>query len=197
VNHYPLFLNLTGQPVVVIGAGKVATRKIRSLLTGKANVTVISPVATRSIQSLAQRDRLRWRRRRYRDGDLRGCRVVIVATDNTNLNERVCRQAQRAGLLVNCAAPPSAGNFIVPSVVRKNGITLAISTGGVSPALARQLRRQLEQFLGDEYAGLVRSLGKLRRDTPQAVANTRQRAALYRQAVRQGLRKIKKGKSST
>jgi precorrin-2 dehydrogenase/sirohydrochlorin ferrochelatase len=195
--HYPIYLNLAGQRALVVGAGRVATRKVKSLLAAKADVVVVSPHATPAICACAQRDRLHWRQRCYRKGDLRGCRIVIVATDDTSLNERICRQARRAGLLVNCAAPPSAGNFIVPSVVRKNGITLAISTGGVSPALARQLRRELEQFLGDEYAGLVRSLGKLRRDAQRTVADSQQRAALYRQAVRQGLRKIKKGKSST
>ena len=150
--RYPLFLDLAGQPVVVIGAGKVATRKIRTLLAAPANVTVISPTASAAIRQFARADRVRWRRRRYRRGDLRGARLVIAATNDQAINELVCTEAKRRRLLVNCVAPPSAGNFIVPALVRRGGILLAISTGGASPAFAKQLRRELERFLDGGYS---------------------------------------------
>ena len=153
--RYALFLDLTNQPTFVVGAGVVATRKIRSLLAAKANVTVISPKATPAIRRMK---RIRWLRRRYRRGDLRGARLVVAATDNQEVNRQVCAEAKRRKLLVNCIAPPEAGNFIVPSLVRRGGITLAISTGGLSPALAKRLRQELEVYLNDKYAGL-----KLRR----------------------------------
>src|ERR1044071_3677971 len=132
--RYPLFLDLADEPVVVIGAGKVALRKIRSLLTAGALVTVISPEASRLPKSV------RWLRRRYRRGDLAGARLVVAATHDLEVNRQVCAEAKRRRQLVTCIAPPSAGNFIVPAVARRGRLTVAVSTGGVSPALAKRLR---------------------------------------------------------
>jgi precorrin-2 dehydrogenase/sirohydrochlorin ferrochelatase len=141
---YPIFLNLAGQRVVVVGAGKVATRKIRNLRKAGARVTVISPVATAAIR---RKIGLRWQRRRYRPGDLRGATLVIAATNDPAVNRQVCAEAKRRRQLVNCIAPPEAGNFIVPSVVRRGAFTIAISTGGASPAKAKALRKKLERML--------------------------------------------------
>src|ERR1043166_4327285 len=129
--HYPLFLNLANQPVVVIGAGVIAARKIRSLLAAGASVTVISPKAYRLPKAV------RWLRRRYRRGDLAGARLVVAATDNQEVNRQVCAEAKRRRQLVNCIAPPSAGNFIVPAVARRGRLTAAVSTGGRSLSLAQ------------------------------------------------------------
>jgi precorrin-2 dehydrogenase/sirohydrochlorin ferrochelatase len=181
--RYPIFLDLTGVPVIVIGAGRVATRKIRSLLAAGAVVTVISPVATVSIAARASRGsglppatrfrapagraqkgaptkpkrvpRLRWRRRRYRPGDLRGAALVVAATNDRAVNEAVCREARRRKLLVNCVAPPEAGNFIVPATLRRGKITLAISTGGANPGTAKALRQALARRWPRDYAPLA------------------------------------------
>jgi precorrin-2 dehydrogenase/sirohydrochlorin ferrochelatase len=161
--RYPLFLDLADQPVVVIGAGAVATRKIRTLLASQANVTVISPDASMPVRRMALTKRLRWVRRRYRRGDLRGARLAVAATDDLAVNQLVCTEANRRKLLVNCIAPPAAGTFIVPSQVRRGGITIAISTGGASPAFAKQLRHDLERFLGKEYPQLLKRMSADRR----------------------------------
>jgi precorrin-2 dehydrogenase/sirohydrochlorin ferrochelatase len=161
--RYPLFLDLTNQSAVVIGAGSVATRKIRTLLRARATVTVISPKATASIRRLAQMNRVRWVRRSCRRGDLRGARLVIAATDDLAVNQMICTEAKRRNLLVNCIAPPAAGNFFVPSLVQRGGISLAISTDGASPAFAKRLRRDLEHFLGDEYPQILKTLSAARR----------------------------------
>jgi precorrin-2 dehydrogenase / sirohydrochlorin ferrochelatase len=161
--RYPLFLDLTGQRVVVIGAGSVAARKIRTLLAAGAVVTVVSPKASAPIRRLAQTKHIRWLRRRYRRGDLHGTRLAVAATDDLTVNRLVSVEAKRRKLLVNCIAPPAAGNFIVPSQVRRGGITLAISTGGTSPAFAKRLRRDLERFLGHGYPQLLNEMGAVRR----------------------------------
>jgi precorrin-2 dehydrogenase / sirohydrochlorin ferrochelatase len=161
--RYPLFLDLSNQSAVVIGAGRVATRKIRTLLRVRATVTVISPQATASIRRLAQTKRVRWVRRRYRAGDLRGVCLAIAATDDLAMNRIICAEAKRRNLLVNCIAPPASGNFLVPSLVRRGGISLAISTDGASPAFAKRLRRDLEHFLGDEYPKLLKAMSAARR----------------------------------
>jgi precorrin-2 dehydrogenase/sirohydrochlorin ferrochelatase len=163
--RYPLFLDLSGQSVVVIGAGGVATRKIRTLLGTGALVTVISPSASATIRKLAGAMRVRWVRRHYHRGDLSGARLAIAATDDVAVNELVCAEAKRRNLLVNCIVPPSAGNFIVPAQARRGGITLAISTGGASPAFAKRLRRDLERFLGREYPELLKRMSAARRAT--------------------------------
>ena len=163
--RYPLFLDLTDQPVVVIGAGKVATRKIRSLTAAGASVTVISPAATAAIR---QMKRVRWLRRQYRAGDLRGARLVVAATDDAAVNCRVCAEAHRRKLLVNCITPPAAGNFIVPSVVRRGGITLAISTGGASPAFAKKLRQEVEGVLGRGYVRALKAMAANRKGRSRA-----------------------------
>jgi precorrin-2 dehydrogenase/sirohydrochlorin ferrochelatase len=159
VNYYPIFLDLTGQPVTVIGAGKVAARKIRSLLAAGADVTVISPAALPAVQRM----KITWQRHCYRPGDLRGARLVIAATSDLAVNDAVCREARRRGLLVNCIAPPTAGNFIVPAVARRGGIALAISTGGASPAFAKLLRQELERFLAHGYVPRLRAMAATRR----------------------------------
>ncbi|HVM62973.1 MAG TPA: bifunctional precorrin-2 dehydrogenase/sirohydrochlorin ferrochelatase [Verrucomicrobiae bacterium] len=166
--HYPLFLDLSGQPVAVVGAGNVATRKIRTLLATNARVTVISPAAGAAIRRLVREKRVRWLRRPYRRGDLARARLAIAATDDLLVNRAVCAEANRRKILVNCIAPPSAGNFIVPSQVRRGGITLAISTGGASPAFAKRLRRDLERFLGDRYPRLLRMMSAARRARKRA-----------------------------
>lgn len=164
--RYPLFLDLTAQPVTVIGGGQVATRKIRTLLKARADVTIISPTASSPIARLATAGKVTWIRRPYRRGDLSRARLVIAATDDIDLNRRVCADAKRHQLLVNCVAPPDAGNFIVPASIQRNGLTLAISTSGASPAIAKQVRRDLEQFLRAEYAGVARRLRKSKATRP-------------------------------
>ncbi len=161
--RYPLFLDLAGQRVVVVGAGRVAARKIRTLLTAGAVVTVVSPKASATIRRLVQTEHILWARRRYRRGDLRGAWLAVAATDDLTVNMLVCTEAKRRRLLVNCIAPPTAGNFIVPSQVRRGGIALAISTGGTSPAFAKRLRRDLERFLGRGYPQLLKEMGAARR----------------------------------
>jgi precorrin-2 dehydrogenase/sirohydrochlorin ferrochelatase len=146
--RYPLFLNLQDQPVTVVGAGQVATRKIRSLLDAGAAVTVISPEALRLPKTV------RWLKRPYRRGDLRGAVLVVAATDDQDVNRRVCVEAKRRRQLVNCITEPAAGNFIVPAVARRGGITLAISTGGANPSLAKKLRQELERWLSRRYGAL-------------------------------------------
>jgi precorrin-2 dehydrogenase/sirohydrochlorin ferrochelatase len=161
--RYPLFLDLTKQKVVVVGGGKVATRKIRALLAAAAAVTVISPKVTPAIRQWAQAKRIRWVRRPYHAGDLRRACLVVSATDREEINRRVCAEARRRKLLVNSAAPPSAGNFIVPSVIHRGGITIAISTGGTSPAFAKRLRRDLERLFRRGYPALLKQMAAIRK----------------------------------
>lgn len=162
MSYFPICLDLAGRPCVVIGGGRVAERKIRGLLDCGAAVTVISPELTPALHGLAQGGGIRWRKQCYTEGDLAGAFMVISATDDRPTQEKVYGEAQQRSLLLNVADVPELCNFILPAVVRRGELIVAVSTGGRSPALARRLRRELECRFGPEYGVLVDIMGALR-----------------------------------
>ena len=155
-------VGLDQRRAVVVGGGRIATQKVAGLLEAKAQVTVISPILTSKLKTLAGAGRVTVIDRPYRQGDLAGAFVVIAATNDPATNEAVWREAKQRGCLVNVVDDPPHCNFIVPAVVRRGEVTIAISTGGASPALARRLRERLETLVGPEYGDLATLLGELR-----------------------------------
>ena len=147
---------------MVVGGGQVAFRKVRMLLDCGASVTVISPVLHPDLSELADKKSIQVIRRNFRLGDLKGAFIVIAATDAKETNRRVAKEAGRVGALVNVVDDPEPSDFIVPSVVRRGDLTIAISTGGMSPALARKIRTRLEDSFGEEYALLVSLVEEVR-----------------------------------
>lgn len=162
MSYFPICLDLAGRPCVVVGGGRVAERKIRGLLDCGATVTVISPELTPGLHGLAQDGGITWRQQCYAEGDLAGAFMVISATDDRPTQEKVYEEAQQRSLLLNVADVPELCNFILPAVVRRGELIVAVSTGGRSPALARRLRRELECRFGPEYGVLVDIMGALR-----------------------------------
>jgi precorrin-2 dehydrogenase/sirohydrochlorin ferrochelatase len=148
---HPVFLDLAGEPVVVVGAGAVAERKIAALLESGARVTVIAPKATPRLLALAEGGEVRLLARPYGPGDLAGCRLAYVATDDPEVSRAVRAEATALGVWLNVADQPELCGFIAPAVVRRGDLTLAVSTGGASPALARWIRERLEADFGPEY----------------------------------------------
>ena len=147
---------------MVIGGGQVAFRKIRTLLDCGASVTVISPVLHPDLSELANKKSIQVIRRSYKSRDLKGAFIVIAATDTKETNRKVAKEAGRVGALVNVVDDPEPSDFIVPSVVRRGDLALAISTGGMSPALTRKIRTRLEDSFGEEYALLVSLVEEVR-----------------------------------
>ena len=184
---YPMMVNLTGKRCLVVGGGTVAERKVARLLECGAEVEVVSPTATPRLAALASSRRIRWRRRTVRDSDLSGAFLAIAATDDPEVNRDVARGVQSVGGLVNVVNDPKACSFLVPSVLRRGELTIALSTGGGSPALAKKLRQHLEQTIGPEYAKFLRALRLLREQTKQAVRDPKKRQAIYRRAVASNL----------
>ena len=180
---YPMMVELAGRRCVVVGGGAVAERKVRRLLEFRAAVTVVSPAATAPLERLAWAGRLEFLRRPVRIADLRGAFLVVAATDNPEVNRRVVRAATRRGALVNVADDPAACTFQVPSIIRRGDLTIAISTGGGSPALAKRLRERLEATIGPEYEAYLAALRQLRARAREAVPDSRTRQALFRKAV--------------
>ncbi|MFQ6014559.1 MAG: bifunctional precorrin-2 dehydrogenase/sirohydrochlorin ferrochelatase [Anaerolineae bacterium] len=181
--YYPVFLNLKDQRCVVVGGGVVAERKVLSLLEGDSQVTVISPELTPALQRLTAEGRIRHLPRRYRSGDLAGAALVIAATDQPQVNHQVWQEASQRGLLVNVVDDSVHCNFIVPAVVRQGDLTIAISTGGKSPALAHRLRERLEQTFGPEYARFLDLLGGLRERVMAAYPDDEERRAVWYRLV--------------
>ena len=138
--YYPAYLDLSDRRCVVIGAGEVAERKVTQLLASGADVMLVSPSATPELERLAEKKTLRWIRRAYVHGDLAGAALAIAATDDETVNRAVHAEAEREKTLLNVVDVPSLCGFIAPSVVERGPVTVAISTAGTSPALARKLR---------------------------------------------------------
>jgi len=159
---YPLFLKISGKRCVVVGGGQVALRKVKALLEHGASVEVISPDPCPQLNKLAESGEVKLLRRRYQAGDLQEALIAIAATDDSQINRQVVKEAKEKAVLVNVADDPQNSDFIVPSYVRRGDMTIAVSTAGVSPALARKIRSRLEKDFGDEYASLVRLIGEVR-----------------------------------
>jgi len=142
----------------------VAERKVTALLATGAHVTLISPTITSSLESLVRDGTLEHVARSYQDGDLEGAFLAIAATGDPAVNEAVWREATRHNILINAADDPAHCNVILPAVVRRGPLTIAISTEGRSPAYAAHLRRQLAAQIGPEHGDFLELLGNLRDD---------------------------------
>ena len=147
---------------MVVGGGEVALRKVKALLEFRANVDVVSPELCPELTALAESGQIRVFRRHYQPGDLQGALIAIAATDNSDINQKVVKEARSKAVLVNVVDDAGNSDFIAPSYIRRGDVTIAISTAGRSPALARKLRTRLEKDFGDEYASLALLMDEVR-----------------------------------
>jgi len=161
---YPVVLDLGGRPVLVVGGGAVAERKVEGLRAACASITVVSPRVSARLAKMADDGDIRVRRRAYRRSDLRGVAIVFAATDDRNLNAAVAADARRRRIWVNAADDPDHCDFILPSVLRRGSLLVSVTTVGRSPALARIVREELERLLGSDYALLTDLAGDVRRE---------------------------------
>jgi precorrin-2 dehydrogenase/sirohydrochlorin ferrochelatase len=166
---YPIFLELSGQTCLVVGGGRVAERKIERLLRCGARVVLISPEVTDDLKKKAAERTVEWRRRDATAEDLapgaegRPPRLVFLCTDSPETQRELAEFCRRKGLWVNVADAPKECAFTVPGLVERGDLTLAVSTGGQCPALAKDLREKLEAWLAPEYGVCTRLLGEVRR----------------------------------
>lgn len=155
-------IDLIERPVLVVGAGPVAVEKIEGLMAARASITVVAPDGCAEVVALADRSAIRWERRRYRSNDLDGRFLVVVATGDMDLAERIYREAEERAMLVNVADVKQLCNFILPAVHREGPLAVAVSTGGASPALAQRLRSEIAALVDRSYARLAGVLANLR-----------------------------------
>ena len=162
MRYYPLFLDISRRRCVVVGSGKVAERKIERLLACGARVEVVGKVLTPALDALKENRRIVHHETDYEEALIHGAFLVIGATDNDVVNGRIAGDARALGILVNIVDEPARCDFILPSIVERGDLSIAVSTGGKSPALAKKLRMELDALYGPEYAILLEIMGKLR-----------------------------------
>ena len=178
----PISLRLRDEPVVLVGAGVVAGRKARMLLAAGAALTVIAPERDESFP-MDQGGQLRWLQRPYEPGDLSAAVLVIAATPDPQVNEAVYREAQERRIPVNVVDSPSLCSFQFPAIVDRSPLTVAISSGGSSPVLARSVRSRIEAMLPAATADIAR-FARLHRPRIQAArGDERGRRRLWEQIV--------------
>ena len=162
MKYFPISLNIIGRSCTVVGGGRVAARKVAALLEYGGDVRIISPALIGELQNLQQTGQISWLPRNYQPGDLNDSFLVIAATDDEQVQEKVYREAEKNGQLVNVADVPERCNFILPATVTRDSLTVSVSTAGNSPALASRLREELETTIRPEHGILGEMLGLIR-----------------------------------
>ena len=164
MGYYPIFLEVGDQPVLLVGGGHVALEKIGRLVDSGAAVTVVAPDLIPEVRAFVDAGRARWIARPFEPGDTAGFELVMVATDDGEVNRTVADEARSRGILVNAADDVANCDFILGSLVRKGDLQITAATGGGSPAMARWLRERLEEFLSDDVEALADLLATVRRE---------------------------------
>ena len=184
---YPAFIDLTNRPVLVVGGGAVAERKVESLLEAEARVTVVSLEVTELLQDHANSKRITLQKRAFAPADIDGVSLVISATDDPSTQKEVASIAASKNILVNTVDKPELCSFIVPAILRRGDITVAISTSGKSPSLAAELRARLGRVLTDDVARTASVLGTVRQEVHERFSNSDERKRVFDSIINSGI----------
>ena len=175
MDFFPVFFSLKGRPCLVVGGGSVAARKIALLTKAGANVTVVAPELCDELQQRHARGELQHRARHFKEEDLNGVLLVVAATNQRTVNEEVSRLAQDRNIPVNVVDNPDLCSFVVPSILDRSPVMVAVSTGGASPVLARQLRSKLEALIPAAYGRLASMVESFREQVKQKIDSNARR----------------------
>jgi uroporphyrin-III C-methyltransferase/precorrin-2 dehydrogenase/sirohydrochlorin ferrochelatase len=181
LDYFPAFMNLKSRECVIVGGGQVALRKARLLASAHAQLVVIAPDVCEQLKDLKQVHTVH--QREFVDNDIDNATLVVVATNDSKLNEHISKLAQQKNLPVNVVDNPALCSFITPSIVDRSPIVVAISSGGAAPVLARSLRARLESLIPSEYGQLAASMGKLRDQLKSKIPNERDRRLFWEKIV--------------
>lgn len=183
MKSFPAFLLVENESCLVIGGGPVALRKINALLKAGARVNVVAPECEAEIQELAANRLITWSGRTFDPADLEAARLVIAATDDAELNRNIAVQAKQQQIPVNVVNDPAAGTFLMPSVIEREPVTIAIGSGGVSPILSRLLRARLETMIPENFGKLAQLLGRFRKQAIKRFPDINQRRRFWEQVL--------------
>ena len=196
MKYYPVHLDINNRNCLVVGGGGVGTRKVKTLLECGARVTVVSREISAQLQALAASGDINLEQRSYRSEDLKGMFLVIGATDDMVLNRQISNDAEQLNTLCNIADRPEVCNFILPSIVRRDDLVITISTSGKSPAMAKKLRKALENQYGEEYGKLLRLMGAIRNNLLRQAHEPEAHKPLFEQLINSHLiEMIQKGET--
>ncbi len=182
--YYPINLVLENKKCLVIGAGKVAERKARRLLENRARVSVVGQAIAPGLKALWKKKKIIFKKRKFRFSDLSGAYLVIAATTDRETNSAISSHCLKNGILINVVDSPKESSFILPSVVRKGDLTISISTNGISPALSRKIRIDLERRFGPEYSKFLRMMKKLRPRVLKEIKDAKDRKSFFKKALK-------------
>jgi precorrin-2 dehydrogenase / sirohydrochlorin ferrochelatase len=183
MKYYPINLDIRNRKCLVVGGGRVATRKVGTLLACGARVTVVSPAVSPRLEELVRNQAVTVWSRAYRSTDLTDIFLVIGATDDPELNHRIYMDAEGRNTLCNIADRPEVCNFILPAVVNRGDLIIAVSTSGKSPAFAKRLRRKFETEFGEEYAAFLDLMGVIRKKLLHRDHDPESHKAIFSQLV--------------
>lgn len=192
-SYFPLFVSLRGKRCVVIGAGEIAAGKVEGLIRCDAEIAVVSPRAVPYIQEAARGGKLTWLRRAFTAEDVEGAFLAVAATASRRVNAAVFQACTERGVLCNAVDDPEHCDFIYPAVMRRGALQIAVSTGGRSPALAGQIRRELEARFGPEWELLLDRLGRKRDEILHARLAGAERARRLRAAAAEAAQRLVAG----
>ncbi len=194
---FPMFVKLQGRNCLVVGGGAIAESKVQSLLAAGGTVRLVAPQVTLALAEFARLQRIAWTARAFETVDLDGVFLVIAATSDEKVNELIFREADRRNVLCNAVDQPPRCHFYFPAVVRRGALQIAISTAGLSPALAQRLRKELEAEFGPEYEEWLERLGRVRAWLMRKGINfERRKSLLHRLASREAFKRAQTRPSS-
>lgn len=160
---YPVNINLKGKKCLVIGGGEVALRKVKTLLSCCAKVKVVSPVLIKKFEGFKKNKNFKYVKRKFKKNDLNGVSIIISATDDTILNQRIANYAKEKNILINVVDNPKLCDFIVPSVIKRGHLIISISTSGNFPLISKLIRKELEKKFNHKFGGFIEKAGKIRK----------------------------------
>ena len=179
MDFFPVFMALKDQPCLIVGGGDVAFRKIELLRKANAKITVVSPQNCKEVDRLIAEHKISHLHRKFEDQDINGYRLIISATDDSDVNKHVSTLAQEKNIPVNVVDAPELCSFIVPSIIDRSPIVVAVSSGGASPVLARLLRARLESLIPASYGRLASLLSDFREQVKKQFSTTNERRRFW------------------
>jgi len=183
MRYYPIYLDLKGRDALVVGGGAVAEGKALHLVEAGARVTVVSPELSEALRAAADRGEIIHLSRSFADGDLNGAFLVISATDDRKVNEKVAKAAMERKLLCNVVDQPDLCNFITPALVTRGELQISVSTGGGSPTLTQRVKREVAALIGEEYGVLLELAAEMRAEAKDRFADFERRKEVLRAFV--------------
>jgi precorrin-2 dehydrogenase / sirohydrochlorin ferrochelatase len=186
-DYYPLILKIAKRLCIVVGGGNVAERKVKALLPAGGKIRIISPEITKSLSRLLRNGKIEHLAKKYTGGDLKGAFLVFAATNDRETNSQVAREAAKRKIMVNVADDPSKCDFVVPAVVRKPPLLLAISTSGILPGASKKIRQEIVEKISNDHRVYVRRLGAFRKFLLTTIADEGTRKVIMEAVLKEDM----------